>query len=238
MKYFLITFVMAATLGCLSSWAEDVELNVPASQLFVPVGYDDNDQVEIVVEGYLPDSCHKLGWVEVSKDFDKNTVDLRIIAWKVDETCLDIKVPFTHTVRLGRIGEGKYQVRLRSQELSRNLSVEKASKGQPDEFLYAPVDSARVASLLPKPGSIAVIEGRFTNTCLKVKEVKVLNHEETIEVLPLMELTALDPKGEPCRAEEKQYVVTAPLPEVKSGRHLLHVRSLNGQAVNRVYSRE
>ena len=221
-----------------SAKADEMEKSVPATHLFVPVGYDDNDQVDVVIEGYLPDTCHKLGWVEVAKDTALKTVDLRVMVWKIGEECLNIQVPFTHTARLGRFPEGSYDVRMRSQELTRKLSVSRSTKGQPDEYFYAPVDSARVASLLPKPGSLAVIEGRLTNSCLVVKELKVLNHEETVEVLPLMEMTEIDPTGAPCRQQEKVFVATAPMPELKPGRHLLHVRSLNGQSVNAAFTKE
>lgn len=238
MKYLLSLFVILFGLNLSSASAEEIEQNIPATHLFVPVGYDDNDQVDVVIEGYLPDSCHKLGWVEVAKDIENKTIDMKVNVWKIGEECLEIQVPFTHTVRLGRFPEGSYQVRMRSQDLTRKLAISRSTKGLPDEFLYAPVDSARVASLLPKPGSIAVIEGRLTNSCLKVKELKVLNHEETVEVLPLMEMTKVDPQGEPCRKMERTFVATAPMPELKVGRHLLHVRSLNGQSVNAAFSKE
>ena len=57
------SFVVASTLGMLAhvAFAEaQTVVNVAIKTIYAPVGFDDNDQATVVVEGYLPSSCYKL----------------------------------------------------------------------------------------------------------------------------------------------------------------------------------
>ena len=36
-------------------------VNIPLNKVYVPVGFDDNDRVQIVVEGDFPNTCYKIG---------------------------------------------------------------------------------------------------------------------------------------------------------------------------------
>jgi hypothetical protein len=69
---------------------------------------------------------------------------------------------------------------------------------------------------------------------MRIKEVTVINSGKTLEVLPKMELVDA-PNG--CQITEVPFSWTVDLPkEISKGRHLMHVRSLNGKAVNKMFS--
>ena len=104
------------------------------------------------------------------------------------------------------------------------------------DFMYAAVESATVNTDTPHRYSVS-LEGRLTNTCLKLRKPKVIATGKTIQILPVMDLLKPTP-GTVCRRMEKPFNVTVELPEpAKPGRYLVHVRSLNGQAVNEVFQR-
>jgi hypothetical protein len=78
---------------------------------------------------------------------------------------------------------------------------------------------------------VASLEGRFTNSCMVWEDLKVQDNGKTVNVLPIMKL-----EGTNCVAGEFPFKKTIALPEsIVAGRHLLHVRSLNGNAVNHLF---
>lgn len=236
--------VQTVGLGLLAIAAPKLSAEVPAlelkpikaTNLFVPVGYDDNDEITIVVDGYLPDPCHKLKQPTVKVDAQRKTVSVMPMAALYKGHCPDVTVPFQQVVHVGVLNAGNYTVEQWDQSLKETLAVKTAAGPGPDDYLYAPIDQAQV--LETEGGkSLAVLKGRFTNTCLRMQEVRVIDSGKTIEVLPIMEKLDRTPQGA-CERTEKPFEWRAVLPKKAAGRYLLHVRSLDGQAVNTVFSRE
>ena len=68
---------------------------------------------------------------------------------------------------------------------------------------------------------------------MKMESVKVINSGKTIEVLPVMSMDA----NAQCLDVEVPFLEEIVLPrDLTIGRHLVHVRSLNGKSVNAVFS--
>lgn len=203
---------------------------VSAKTVFVPVGFDDNDQALAVVDGYLPNTCHKIAFNK--SEFDEASNTFKVTQWARRSTglCLDILVPFTAPVELGVISKGNFKVSMNGAE-TENLTVDEASSAGADDHLYAPIDSVRVEKIGEQ--YFGVIDGRFTNSCMAFSEIRVLDHTKTIEVLPIISYEAGAPG---CVESEtvfsKRFELPAGLP---NGRHLLHVRSLNGKSANVVF---
>lgn len=211
----------------------DVEsrlVDVKIQNLFVPYGYDDNDEVVVILDGYLPDTCFKLATTEVTQDAGKIIITQK--AREYSGNCFDVTVPFTTTVKLGVLAKGDYAVSVNRGTLSEQLGVKEATKAGPDDYLYAPVEAARVE------GGSAVLQGRFTNNCLKLDSVKLSHTGKTVQVLPIMSLLTATQAGHACETGEFNFSHSVRLQDLKldSGRHLLHVRSLDGQSVNTVFS--
>ncbi len=219
------------------AFADDPIIKVPlvmvkASEVFVPQGFDDNDEAVAVVDGYLPDSCYRLAHTEAK--FDQATKSFKVIQWarKFDGVCLDLKVPFFTEARLGMVPMGDYQVRAFGAAVQ-NLGIKEAANSGPDDFLYAPVDAVRVDHEEVEGEFTATLQGRFTNTCMKIDDVKVIGDARSLVVLPVMKMTGQDN----CRDQEVPFSWKVDLPSnLPAGRHLLHVRSLNGKSINQVFS--
>src|SRR5262245_34619638 len=82
---------------------------MPVKQLFVPVGFDDNDEVQVVVDGYLPDTCHRVAFVQ-SEVRPGNIVKVRMWARRYTGICLPVVLPFSSEARIGQLPQGAYKV--------------------------------------------------------------------------------------------------------------------------------
>jgi hypothetical protein len=223
----------AATLVAGSAFAAGELMPVQVSEIFAPVGFDDNDEVVVVLDGYLPNSCYKVENTHVKVDPATSAVEVTQLARRWPGPCLLALVPFSSTVSLGVLPKGDFTVKSFG-ATDEKLSVGEATSSGPDDFLYAPVDHV---SFAPSTGSDAVsamLEGRFTNTCMAFEEVKVIDSTKTVEVLPIMKMEERSDCQDNVEIPFRKYVS---LPGgLYEGRHLLHVRSLNGRSVNRMFS--
>jgi len=206
---------------------------VTADASFVPVGFDDNDDVVIVLDGNLPNSCHKISHTEILTDPVTQKVTVVQYARRYPGICMQSLVPYTSESNIGIMPTGIFKVKSPGTE-DEKLQVTEATSAGPDEFLYAPVESAKVTFDEASRTYRGVLEGRFTNTCMRMKEVKVINSGKTIEVLPIMEMVD-SPIG--CQNTDMVFSWTLDLPrDLDPGRRLMHVRSLNGKSVNKMFS--
>jgi hypothetical protein len=204
-------------------------VNVDAKYVFAPEGFDDNDESVLVIDGYLPNGCYKLTRPEFLVDQNTKTVTVRPMARYFDVPCIEALVPYQLEIKLGILSEGLYSVKVNESAIE-SLNIAEATSAGPDDFLYAPVDGASVAA--DETGAlVASLEGRFTNSCMVWEDLKVQDNGKTVNVLPIMKL-----EGTNCVAGEFPFKKTIALPEsIVAGRHLLHVRSLNGNAVNHLF---
>ena len=203
--------------------------------LFVPVGFDDNDDVVVVLDGYIGDPCDKLRAPKVIIDKANGSITITPMKERVGENCPEILVPYQQVVNLGTLPMGTYAVQTFDDKLGEILSVKKAPFATPDDHLYAPVDSAHV-SVQVSGTMTATVRGRLTDSCLSIEKVEVLPSGRTMVVLPIMKKSATDPQGAACQPIERPFESRVELPVLTAGRYLLHVRSLNGQSVNEVFS--
>lgn len=239
-RFLIMSASLWAAFGAIQSMgaAESAETEIEAEELFIPVGFDDNDEVTAVLAGYLPDPCHRLikPYLSIDPVFKQITVSVRTRRFAAE--CPAVAVPFTLEVPIGALPSGNYEVVTKSGNLKGKLSVARSSAHLPDDYLYAPVDSARI-EYLADGRRLAILEGHFTNTCLKMQETKVILTGRTIQVIPIMKFGLTEECGKICRIEERAFKIQVELPALpEEGRYLLHVRSLNGQAVNEVFYRD
>ena len=204
---------------------------VTSQNLFIPHGFDDNDRSVVVLDGYLLTSCHQLDISEKIINLEEKTITITQFARITPGPCMTLPVPFSVEVDLGVLPAGEYKIATNQNELTGFLTVSAAVTTSQDNFLYAPVEQARVKRA--RDGyQFAVLEGRFTNTCMALKEVKVYYTGNTIEVLPIM---VVSDNGD-CQAKEVEFRKVQRLNHLRPGRYLLHVRSLNGQAKEVVFT--
>lgn len=208
--------------------------------LFIPKGFDDNDEVEAVIDGYLPNGCYKVLEPIVTIDLNRAKVLIEPRAQFDNQPnipCLEALVPYFVILRFGKLPVGKYTIEVNqskvapTQPMIQYLTIEPAKTPTQDNHIYAPIDTAQVIRNTEGQQYIH-LEGRFTNTCMEFKEAILENHGETLNLLPTIQVRQGSPAS-PCVNQEIYYTKHIPLPrEITPGRHLLHVRSLNGTAFN------
>lgn len=204
---------------------------IDSARVFAPVGFDDNDNTQVVLDGYLPSGCYRLTRPILTIDQEKHVIHVQAMARYFDIPCVEARIPYQLEVDIGLLPVGNFKVLTSRDTLQQDFTVHEALTAGPDDFSYAPIDSIQVKNMPNKESQIAVIEGRYTNSCMTMKEIKVIDSGATIEVLPIVTIT-----GDTCADILVPYRQVVELPKDMSvGRHLLHVRSLNGRAMNYVF---
>ena len=200
--------------------------------LFVPKGFDDNDKVEIVLDGYMPSTCYRQAEPTFTVDVAAKVITVQAMAKVYEGPCLLVLVPYTEVVNVGSLPKGDYTVKTLGLD-GTVISIAQSTNSGPDDFLYAPVDTVNV-TVMPEQQKIELeIRGRFTNTCMTSDKVNVIDSEDTLEVLPVIKVA----DRPDCHEEEFSYKpMIVELPWRKAGRYLAHVRSLNGKSANHVFS--
>ena len=204
---------------------------IPSEQVFAPPGFDDNDNVQIVIHGELINTCYKAAHAHVTVDRDKKLITVVPQAYVYDgEWCLSVLVPFTDTVDLGILPAGQYHVVEYTQGRMVHdviLPIAQAKTASPDDYLYAPVKNAILKT--GASGQELVLSGTFASDCMELQDVKVLYRTpHIIEVLPIASYKT----GTTCDQNPRPFETDVKLPAVDPGETLIYVRSLNGQAIN------
>ena len=77
-----------------------------------------------------------------------------------------------------------------------------------------------------------VLSGLFTNNCTQFREVKVSYHDNTVVIQPITEYMPKIDGG--CSNEKVNFNKMVVLDPKLKGDYLIHVRSLNGAAINKL----
>jgi hypothetical protein len=206
---------------------------VPIDHVFVPAGFDSNDNVEVVVTGYLPDLCYKAPRAQA--EIKGNRAQVSITALKIKDPsvfCVQLAVPFMEVATLGVMDPGKYSLDVNAgQPTSRQgrVLIGESSSPAMDDFVYANVTNIdRVAGTRK-----IVLKGTNPSDCYDLREIRfVSNDSDTYSVLPILKQVKAD-----CRGPELPFVYEAEVPtELKADELLLHVRVMNGKSVNMLFN--
>ena len=149
--------------------------------------------------------------------------------------CAQLESTYSGVVSLGVLPAGSYAIQAKLPDGSLLqvgvLPVAHARSANPDDFLYAPVESMHLEGGASSTRPILVLNGTYSNGCGRMKQVKLHRAPHLIEVLPIAEIRTSHCTSSPAVFEER-----VELGPVSAGdRVLIHVRSLNGQALNQVH---
>jgi hypothetical protein len=238
--------LLVATYGCgdaRNSWlgvrsGNEEPILLSATKVFVPKGFDDNDQVQVVIDGWLNNSCESATTAKVNINHETREVEVLPMGVRKEGVCAQMRRRFNLTAAIGILPAADYRVYANDRMMDESLSVAESNSSGPDDFSYAEIDRVTVDyapdrndALMDSRWSV-ILEGRLTSTCQKLKEIRVVDSSDTIEVLPIT-----SDNGTECRPISSSFVERAFLPDYTTpGRYLIHVRSANGQAVNQVFS--
>jgi hypothetical protein len=246
----IYSIAAVSVLGLFGStlYAQDVRVpeivELKSVNVFAPQGFDDNDKVEIVVDGILPNTCHKMGPTDVRVAGSK--VHVRQYAYRYRGLCTQMATSFTTPpVSLGIMPFGDYSIIGEgddNQVAMASLPIGIASQEAADEHLYAPVDDVKVQLVSTERNNKdelvasdyrVVVQGSFSKSCAKIRpeefKVRIGASARVIEVLPIIERLE-----RPCTPHLEPYSAEVMVRGVTPGRYLLHVRSLSGASWNQV----
>lgn len=225
---------------------DTVEISVQA--LLAPVqGFDDNDNVQVVLYGYLPNACYTLNESKVEKLADDKHFRIHQYATRDNQgVCaqdstlpvhMQMRVPFTQEVNLGSLEMGEYRFESYREDgsiQSRILNVGKAKAPTIDSLPYAAVSNATVADVfLGQQNVDVVISGIFNSTCTELdSDVKLDDQGDVVVVMPTVKVNPDDV----CAQVLRPFARTINLGKKAPGNYLIHVRSMNGKAINRVFT--
>lgn len=209
----------------------DEPRSVGASHLFAPQGFDDNDEIVVVASGYLPNTCYQLTTPIVKTNLETRTVSIDLKSHVNTGPCVNVPVPFEQEVDLGSLPVGDWTLETSFGSLRTTLNVVESPNESPDAYLYAPIDQVNVSFDKGSGRWTALLTGDLLANCLAIKETKVLGQGDVVVLLPILEQSE-----EVCEPTSEHFNLRVLLPEnLSPGRHLLHVRSLNGRAINRIF---
>lgn len=212
----------------------------PVEKVYAPLGFDDNDNVELVLHGHFFNSCLKVGPASAKVNQTNKTITVSAQSWSYYHQLCEAEemyTPFTQTVQLGLLTPGSYTVKVegRADVQTMPLVVGASTVPTPDDYLYAPVEELNVSE---DPETLKVkitLTGTFAklqNSCMVLNRVETkFTSGNVVVVLPIAERLT----GEACESASLKFQETVELPGFEQGSYLFHVRVLNGQSLNRVY---
>ncbi len=208
-------------------------LDIAPQHIFTLNGFDSNDNAQLVLTGIFPNTCYKVSETKVRVDKVNHRIDINDKAFHYNGTiCMMMLVNYSKSVNLGVLSPGLYDIYVhdKTQETGKkagSLNIAKATVMAPDDFLYAPVDDIVVDTSGANP--VVTLSGIFAQSCLRMKTVRVTVETDAIVLQPIVE-----EDGSVCTTNEKKFVESVTIENAPKGRVLFHVRSLNGQSINKI----
>ena len=216
--------------------------DLSANDLFVPEGFDDNDNVQVILDGWINNGCDQVLPPKVDINFEDNTIHVQPQAQTEAQNhdgelkCLPVLTRFSSVADLGMLPYGNYEVKTNNGWLVHNIQVLEATNSGPDELLFAKIDKARIDYALDgaAPGKMEVVLiGDFLNTCQTWDEIEIQTQpNNTFVVSPKIKI-----EGEICAQVMTPFTVRVPIDEpLVEARYLTHVRTIDGKAINVVFT--
>jgi len=224
--------ICSASISALASdWKE-----IPSDHIYSPKGFDDNDNVEVVVTGYLPNLCYRSPRAEVHfagpKIIEISLESLYQAPSERDIQCAQMLVPFVLPVSLGLLDSGDYTVIVGKgtfYEQQSKMKVEHSTSDAIDDFIYAGVEYVEVKSAGQR---VVELKGHNPSYCFELDHIEYIsNNKDTYSILPIMKKIS---SNCPRKLTAFAYEWTVP-EEINRDKVLLHVRSMDGRSINRLF---
>lgn len=232
MKKFLTGLCLVVAMCALGGDVQPEATPITLEKAYLPLGFDSNDQSQVVVAGKFPNTCYQLG--QTTAKVEKDTITVTQQALVYQGTCLRVTVPFDQVVDVGILQPGDYNVvdGNSGRKLGVLNVVEATSAGVgTDDLPYAPVRDV----FLTKDGETGnfslILQGAFTNRCMKLKKVEVKDQPDVLVVLPIAEMV----EGDDCKEGIFRFQEKKALKRLEDKAYLLHVRAMNGKALNKMH---
>ncbi len=205
-------------------------MRIQPNHVFVPNGFDSNDRTEVLLSGWLPSPCYLKPQAKVSVKGEKIEISLKSTL-KKNDACVTMAYPFIVSAELGQLEEGQYEIVVNG-KASMPIQINPASSGSVDDFIYAHVDEVLVDS----QRKTVTLLGSNPSDCVELDSIKFTsNNQDTIAVLPIMKQVRMS-----CEKKLVPFMYTVNVPSLvpeAQNEVLLHVRSLDGSSINKLFKR-
>jgi hypothetical protein len=194
--------------------------------LHIPLGFDSNDNIEVIITGEFPDMCHQQPFGEVKVAGQKIAIHLKAFYVSHNEACSKTIEPYMVTIPLGKLSEGTYVVTINPGQKTKKeniLHISKPHSQNIDNFPYA-----HVTHVTKTPNRAAIsIEGMHSSSCVEIDRIETLWNAtgDTIAVLPIIKKTSAH-----CDRSVKAFLYEVPAPRTEG--IVFHVRTHEGRAIN------
>ena len=224
----IFAFLLAnlTAISVLADVQKPAKVPVMFKKVYVPYGFDNNDNVQIAAEGKFPNSCFKIAAPEIHIDEERKVITLDAKAYQYRGVCMQVQIPFQQVIDLGIIeNAGLYSIKSSSGQHLGEVKVAQSRNSEPDDYFYAPVQ--RVSFEDEKENKVS-LRIEFPMSCLRVEEVRVSKRNEVIVIKPIVKLD----REFGCAMGYYPVTKIVDLGAAERGRFLLHVRSSGSQAHN------
>lgn len=223
----LFISTLAVLVTAVTANAEPTKVAAAYNKVYAPGGYDSNDHIQIVGEGMFRNTCYRPASTTVRVDAENKKVFVGPAAYEYPGFCLQVVLPFERVIDVGLLKPGTWEVVQETNNTKLGLlNVKPAVTESPDDFTYAPVNQA----FFRQKGLVSEIDltGEFSSDCMTLDEVKVSVEQEAIVIQPIAKFE----ENRDCTNGRFPFSQTVKVDLVPKGRYLLHVRSMNANAVN------
>ena len=242
--------ILGVGLSALSVKAADaVIVEVPINKVFIAkTGFDDNDSVEAVIDGVLPNTCYAVENQTLRFDKITNTFEIKQYAIRLGSgTCKEgsspgnpefmTPIPYSQTLSLGRLKRGDYQIQFineAGENRIRHFGVAVAPVPSVDDALYAYVSTVQVLDMHNiNENVVAQVSGILNNSCYELGPVTFERLDDVVVILPTIVVT----KSDACLMMTRNFTLKVNLGRMPTeDRYLIHVRSMHGKSVNHVFT--
>ena len=232
---FITTVALALPLFAFATPPEVVPS--PVDHLFVPKGFDNNDNVSVVVTGKYPNPCYVRNGSEVEVKDEKIFITVTALRREGASECDPMTVPFSEEITIGNLQAADYEILVNHgsrHEQSEKLSVAVSRSTGVDDHIYAIVDYVELGFTGGLSGD-ALLMARSPSDCLVFDRVEYIsNDKDTVSILPIMKKVS-----ETCQEKTRRFEIPvkfkpAAIPHKDI---LLYVRSIEGKAIHTLINR-
>ncbi len=210
-------------------------------EVFVPPGFDDLDDAEVTYLNHSRNSCFIKNFT-LAPDIDQEKKIIRISNMSLvldSDFCKARHISTPATINFGALLAGTYEVQFETAsgqfKKFSELKIGKSKTSEKDDYEYAPLDINELTVKVDRRAQVIelTLPGIFPNGCYEFTEVRVLKEraDNVIEVLPIVEM-----KSEVCTQELQPFLKKVNISYDGNGpsKKLIHIRSADGVAINRV----
>lgn len=241
MKKILFLAITVIVLGAKADHTVETQIE----KVFVPsVGYDSNDNVQVMLDGSLSNQCQQVSDTDVRFDSDNRVFYVRQMA-KVRslKEChlsplprhLGLPGHFSKEISLGILKAGEYRVEFRTKDgwTGRSFVVSETQVETTDDEIYAPVSNFFVPEMMDETENVQIVlTGVIGSRCLGWKDVEIEQQNDIIIIKPKMQIVSTNF----CSITPWPLEKIISLGKLKAGRYMVHVRSMNGQGLSRMFT--